>query len=518
LLLVTYPIVKALHELGHAYALKHWGGEVHELGIMFLVFMPVPYVDASASAAFQEKWRRAMVGGAGIIVELLLSAIALVFWLNLEAGLPRALAFNVILIGGVSTLFFNGNPLLRFDGYYVMSDLIEIPNLFQRANKYLFYLAQRYLYGNGDAKTSATAPGEKFWFVSYGIASFIYRLFVAVAIITFVATKFFFLGVLLAIWSVTTMYLIPTAKGVWFLMNDPALRRRRTRVMNMTSGLIAAIVIMFLFLPLPYATVAEGVIWVPGDSVVHVQTEGVVSKLLAAPNEAVRRGQPIVEMTDPFIASRVQILEAEVLELTLRLRAESVEDRAKAKLVLERLKHARSELALMKQRAADLVIHSPADGTFVLPDHRDLEGRFLKKGDTVAFVTYPADPIVRVVVDQDDIELVREQTQNVQLRIASRFGEMYQGKIQREIPSVTNLLPSMVLATVGGGYIALDPTDPEKGQALERIFQLELRVPKMSQAPLIGERVYVRFDHGSEPIASRVYRAIRQQFLKIFHV
>jgi putative peptide zinc metalloprotease protein len=424
----------------------------------------------------------------------------------------------VILIGGVSTLLFNGNPLLRFDGYYIFSDLIEVPNLFQRANKYLFYLAQRHLFGIRDTKSPSTAPGERFWFVFYGISSFVYRLLITVTIVIFVATKFFFLGVLMAIWSTAMMYLLPTAKGVWFLMSDSNLRRRRVRALSVTAGLIAAIGIVVVFLPLPYATIAEGVAWVPGDSVVHVQTEGVVSTVLARPNHAVKRGQPLVEMTDPFIASRVKILEAEVLELSLRLRAKSVEDRAEAKLVLERLKSARSELALMKQRAADLVIHSPVDGVFVLPDYQDLKGRFLKKGDTVGFVTYPADPIVRVIVDQDDIELVREKTGYVHLRLASRFNEVYQAEIKREIPSVTNRLPSMVLATVGGGDIVLDPTDPAKGEALERIFQVELVVPEMAQAPFIGERIYVRFDHGREAIATRLYRSIRQQFLKIFNV
>jgi putative peptide zinc metalloprotease protein len=108
LLLLTYPFVKAVHELGHGYVLKHLGGQVHEIGIMFLVFMPVPYVDASDSAAMRDKWQRALVGAAGIIVELVLAALAMFVWINAEEGLARALAFNVMLIGGVSTLLFNG--------------------------------------------------------------------------------------------------------------------------------------------------------------------------------------------------------------------------------------------------------------------------------------------------------------------------------------------------------------------------------------------------------------------------
>ena len=151
LIALAYPLIKAIHELGHAYATKVWGGEVHEIGLMFLVFIPVPYVDASSSAAFPEKWRRVIVGGAGIMVELALAAIAMIVWINVEPGLVRAFAFNVMLIGGVSTLLFNGNPLLRFDGYFVLADAVEIPNLGQRSSKYFWYIIQRYLFGLKEA-------------------------------------------------------------------------------------------------------------------------------------------------------------------------------------------------------------------------------------------------------------------------------------------------------------------------------------------------------------------------------
>ncbi|NRB01207.1 MAG: PqqD family protein, partial [Rhodobacteraceae bacterium] len=179
---LAYPVVKALHELGHGYATKVWGGEVHEIGVMFLVFIPVPYVDASSSVAFDSKWRRAVVGGAGIMVELALAALALIFWINAEPGLARAFAFNVMLIGGISTVLFNGNPLLRFDGYFVLADLIEIPNFGQRANKYIFYLIRRYLFRIKAADSPVTARGERAWMFFYAIAAFIYRLFISFAI------------------------------------------------------------------------------------------------------------------------------------------------------------------------------------------------------------------------------------------------------------------------------------------------------------------------------------------------
>ncbi len=173
LLLVTYPIVKALHELGHAYAVKRWGGEVHEMGVMLLVLIPVPYVDASDSMSFPEKGRRALVGAAGILVELFLASVAMIVWVNAEPGLWRAFAFNVMLIGGVSTVLFNGNPLLRFDGYYVLSDLIEIPNLANRANQYIGYLVQRYAFGVTGLDSPATTRGEAPWLFGYAIAAFV---------------------------------------------------------------------------------------------------------------------------------------------------------------------------------------------------------------------------------------------------------------------------------------------------------------------------------------------------------
>lgn len=128
LLAFAYPVVKALHELGHGYMVEAFGGEVHQMGIMLPVFMPIPYVDASASIAYPEKWRRALVGAAGMLTEVFLAALAIMVWVAAEPGVVRTLAYNVALIGSVSTLLFNGNPLLRFDGYYILSDLIEIPN------------------------------------------------------------------------------------------------------------------------------------------------------------------------------------------------------------------------------------------------------------------------------------------------------------------------------------------------------------------------------------------------------
>ena len=152
---LVFPVLKLAHEFGHAFAVKTRGGEVHEMGVMIMVLTPVPYVDASSAWAFRSKWQRIRVGAAGMMVELFIASLALFLWLSAEPGVFRGVLYNVILIAGISTVLFNANPLLRFDGYYILMDWLEIPNLRQRSTQYWAYLAERYLFGRREAEPPA---------------------------------------------------------------------------------------------------------------------------------------------------------------------------------------------------------------------------------------------------------------------------------------------------------------------------------------------------------------------------
>lgn len=132
-----------------------------------------------------------LVGAAGILVELFLAALAMIAWTQLEPGLGRSVAYNVIILCGVSTLFMNSNPLLRYDGYYVLSDAIEIPNLGQRANAWLGYLFKRYVLGLAAVEAPRASRGEQWWFVGYALLSFVYRMFIMFLAIFLVAGQFF---------------------------------------------------------------------------------------------------------------------------------------------------------------------------------------------------------------------------------------------------------------------------------------------------------------------------------------
>ncbi len=521
LLMLCYVGVKAVHELGHAYVVKHWGGDVHEIGVMFLVFMPVPYVDASDSMRFQSKWQRALVGAAGIIVEAFLAAVAMIVWLNAEDGLVRAFAFNVMLIGGVSTFLFNGNPLLKFDGYYVLSDLIEIPNLTNRSKTHIGYLIKRYAFGMEEVESPATAPGEAVWFTFYAIAAFIYRLFITFAIVLLISTKFFFFGVLMAIWSVTLMFVWPLMKQSWFLLTSPALRHHRGRAFAMTGGVIAALAGLLFAIPLPHATVAEGVVWVSGDRVVHSEAEGIVIALSALPGGHVGPGAALVTLDNPLIAARVKLLEDYIDELQRRLAAQDFVDRSAARALQEELRAAEADRALTLKRSESLTVRTATAGVLVLPLGQGIIGRFLQKGDVVGYVTDFQDPLIRVIVAEDRSDLVRSETLKVQLRFASDPDRILPARIEREVPAMSASLPSMALATEGGGRIALDPSATDAAgerRTLSNLLHLDIRLAPGTTFRSLGERVYVRFDHGREPAAAQIYRVFRQIFLSQFDI
>ncbi len=513
ILALTYPFTKALHELGHAFATKIWGGEVHEMGITLLAFMPIPYVDCSSASAFLDKRQRMVVGAAGIIVEFFLAAVALFIWLNVEPGLVREIAFNVMLIGGVSTIFFNGNPLLRFDGYYVLADAVEIPNLSTRSRKYLSYLFIRHVFGVREARSPVTAPGEAGWFLFYGTASMLYKFFVMFVIIVFISAKFFVIGLMLAGWIMVTQILVPIIKQISFVLLSPQIQRHRARAVATTSVIFVTIIGLLFFLPVPSRTMAEGVVWLPEQSQVKAAINGTVVRILATPNIRVDQGDPLFETEDPFLPVNVKLTESQLRELSVRYDAQRRVDRVRAQIIEEEMAAIEANLVDAKDRLGRLIVRSPASGNLIVPNAEDLPGRFVRQGETLAYVTDSLPVTARVVLKQGEYALVRQRTLEVEARFSDRIDEPLAAKIKREVPAANYLLPSKVLGQAGGGRIPVDPLDSRDTKALEKIFQIDVEIHERAEIPHIGKRVYLRFDHGNEPIAQQLYRSVSRLLL-----
>ncbi len=511
---LVYPIIKILHEMGHGLTVKRWGGQVHEMGIMLLIFMPVPYVDASAATAFRSKYQRMLVGAAGIIVELLLASIALLIWLNIKQGLLSDILFSIMLVSGVSTLLFNGNPLLKFDGYFVLSDYLEIPGLASRANKYYGYLVQKVIFNVQTIESPVMAYGEKFWFIIYAPSAFIYRMFLIISIALYVSSQYFVVGVLLAIWSVFMQVIMPIIKWLNFLLASPNLMYKRKRALIITATSSFAVFIFIFTVPMPLNTVTEGVVWMPEKSQLRANANGFVDNVLVKHGDIVGIRTPLIVTNDPLIKANLKLLKAEYHELTVQYTALIKVDIVQAEILREEIKVMQSQISLLEQQISEFILVSPQKGIFVLPGNINLQGYYLMKGDPVAYVIDYSNVNLRVVVPQNSIALVRKNVKNVEIRFVNDLETIYQSSVTREIPAATYQLPSKALSNKGGGNISTASYDDNGTTTDEQYFQFELSLPDDINLSYVGQRVMVKFNHGYESLAKQWYRAIGELLLK----
>jgi putative peptide zinc metalloprotease protein len=517
LLSLIYPVLKVFHEFGHAYMIKKWGGEVHEMGVMLLVLMPIPYVEASSSLSFRDKYSRMLVGAAGIMIEVFIAALCLLIWLNIEPGAVRAALFNVMLIAGVSTVLFNGNPLLRFDAYYVLADYLEIPNLGTRSTRYLGYLCRRYLIGIGDAESPAETRGEARWLAGYGVASFIYRIFITFRILMFIAAKSLALGLVLGCWMVFGMVVKPVVRLVRQLLADVRMQRKRRRIFLVF--VLPGVLLMagVCFVPFPSYTICEGITWAPEESRVHARTDGFIAEIYVPSGRRVEPGTPLFRLENPQLGMLVRLLEGRLREFEIRYSMSLQTGRNEMQLYQEELGRIEAELALARERRQDLQLDSPVDGVFLVPRIEDLPGVYVRRGTPLGYVLDQEKMSIRVLVPQAEVERVRSATRRVEVRLAEHLDQVVPAVVVREVPAASRELPSLAFSLEGGGRFALDPRAKERPQVIEQLFQFDVK----TDAPLtdrIEERVYVRFEHDPEPLSWRWYRALRQLLLRRFAI
>jgi len=514
LMWVCFPLMKLLHELGHALAVRRCGGEVHEIGIGLLVLVPAPYMDASAASAFPRRQDRAIVGAAGIMVELALAAIAVWFWLNLQPGLARDVAFVVLFLGSASTLVFNGNPLLRFDAYYVMCDLLDLPNLASRSTAYWTYLLRRHVL-RARADAPPLARGERKWLVGYAPLSAAYRLAISISIVLWLGGKWLLLGLLVATYLVIGTLLWPLVK--WsrqtFAASEPGREHARIRL---GLGLLAASALFLLCaLPLPFSTVAPAVVWLPDQAQVRPEVDGFIAALPVRDGEAVTPGQLLVVLSNPELnverdklASRLEGLHADHYRLMLR-------DPGAADSLARDIDRTEAELARAVERIGQLEVRAQATGTLVMPRQSDLVDTYAHHGATLGYVLGPDGLRVRAAVAEEDAHLVRNRARRAVVRLAESPGVTLQAVVSGDVPAATRRLPSPALADRGGGPYVSDPADKDGIQSLEPVFLFDLTLDGRN-LERVGGRAWVRFDHGFEPLAAQGYRRASQLFLKHF--
>ena len=513
---LAFPFVKLIHELAHGLAVRRWGGEVTKAGITLLMLTPVPFVDASAAWAFRESHRRFLVSAAGIMAELAVAAVALILWTQLQPGMARDMALAVAAIGGVSTVLFNGNPLLRFDGYHMLADALQIPNLHGRSGLYWRFIILRQLLRLRDAVPPEAAPGERPWLIGYSPLSWFYRLFLSLFIVTWLggwSPIIAFMVGAFALWSL----LFAPLRNLWLSLGRQSTgltlkRRARWMLLGWCSGLV----LIAVLIPMPFSTLTQGVLWIPENAQLRAQSAGFIVRFNAADGSPVAAGDSIATLSDPALLVQASQLRSALKRHENEQYRLMLTDPVEAANLASVINRMRQDLSEVETRIAQLEIRAGIHGRLSIPHQEDLEGRFLDKGELIGRIITDEPAIARVALAQAEANLVMTATRAVTVRLAEHADETYPAHLLGELAAASSHLPSAALADRSGGQHRVDPADPEGLRSREPVFIFDLALP-VTPGERIGGRAWVRFEHAPAPLALQWGRRLQQLFLSSFN-
>ncbi len=512
---LVYPVMKLLHEFAHAFAVKVYGGEVHEMGITLLLLTPIPFVDASASVAFSDKKQRITVAAAGIVVEAVLASFALALWLAFETGVARDLAFAVVFIGALSTLAVNGNPLLRFDGYYVLCDAAELPNLAQRSAQYWQYLLKRRLLNLRHVRFGGRAQGERAWLLGYAPLSLLYRTLLLVLLAVLAAQWSAALGLSLLALAAWPLLIKPAWLSLRWVVGSPELRDQRARAALALMLAVITAGALGVGVPLPQRTHAPGVVWLPDDALVRLATDGFVEQFLRSDGDAVDAGTAIAQLRNEPLHVELARVEALIVRAQVERATRFELDAQRTAAAEDELVRLGAERDRLHERLAGLTVRAAVAGRLVIDPRRVVAGQYVAQGELIAQVLPAGAPLVRALVRNVDIGLVRERPGEISVQLSHADGAPLHAVLDSAVPKASTSLPTPALGDAAGGSIALDSSDASGKTAREPHFQVDLKLPSGAPAH-IGARALVTFAHGDASAAELIGRFVRQSFLRHF--
>jgi putative peptide zinc metalloprotease protein len=547
-LAVTMAVVKVLHEFGHGLSCKHYGGECHEIGVMLLVFTPCLYCNVSDSWMLPSKWKRAFIGAAGMYVEMVLATLATFLWWFSEPGLLNHLALSVMFICSVSTLLFNGNPLLRFDGYYILMDLVEIPNLRQKSTEVLKRFMVQTCLGIEQPENPFLPQSRRYIFALYTIAAVIYRWVVVFSILYFLNKVLEpyglkIVGQLVAIMGLFGLIVQPLYQLGKFFYVPGRMHKVKIPRLSATAAVAAALILAILFLPLPFHVDCTFEVAPRGAASIFPGVDGQIQELLVEPGQSVEAGDLLARLDNVDLKLAVVGLEGEKARLDqelLNLRQLRHVDQGihlQIPAIEETLAMVEKQLEEKHRQLGRLSIIAPRAGLVVLPPHRpkrdsgdgrlpgwsgspfDREnlGALLMSSDPFCQIGDPGRFEAVLVIDQVDIELVTRYHQErgrwplVDMKLDSYRWETVPGEIDKVASAPIEATPPSLASQTGGELDTV--TDPQTGALRPISTSYQARVPlEIDERLRVGLTGNAKVYTGWQPLGTRLARYLLRTF------
>ena len=542
MLILVLGVTKIMHEFGHGLLCKHFGGECHEMGVMFLVLTPCLYCNVSDSWMLPSKWQRAAIGAGGIYVELILASIATFVWWFSEPGLLNHLALRVMFICSISTVLFNGNPLLRFDGYYILSDLVEIPNLRQKATKILQQYASKYCLGIELPEDPFLPQQNQAMFAMYTIAATAYRWFVFFSILFFLNKVFEpyglkVIGQIIALTGVFGLVVFPMWQMGKFLHLPGRMDQLKFKNLYATLAVLVATILGILFIPLPRYVHCPVLVQPKDAASVYVETPGKLVELPIQLGQAVTQGELLARLENLDLEKDLSALESdqeanlaeqEWLEREAARSDESL--RTRLKLLQATIEAKDKVLQERRKQYERLTIRAPRGGTVLAPPLQkqqppmseelatwsgspfDPENRgvHLNVSDLLCKIGDPQQFEAILTIDQADIEFVT-LGQEATIMLNALTNERWKGKIDQISKDRMPMTPKS-LSNQQGGSLATRTDARGVERPLDATYPATVTLEDPANLIEPDFRGHAKIRAGNQTLWSRLYRYLSRTF------
>ena len=542
---VAVGIVKVLHEFGHGLTCKHFGGESHAMGLLLMCFTPCMYCDVSDSWMLPNKWHRIAIAAAGIYVELLMASLATFVWWLTAPGVLHSVALAAMVFGSIQTVLINANPLMRFDGYYVMSDFLEVPNLRQKSVAFTKYYLKKWFWGTSDA-----APGSSgLIFVLYAVIASTYRFLLTFSMVWFFVKilesyKLATVGWGLAAMAAANIIVLPVWRGIAAAVRNPAETQPHSWWRPfMAILLLLGLVWMFFYVPIPRRAYAVLTIEPVSSSVVSTSSRGRIIKQHVVAGQRVLLNDPLVELENVELRLKAERLEQQrdLLDVQSRVAA-AVLDPARSQLIAVALKELDSQLAVLRKRIDELVLRAPCDGRVISEPEREALsqqtgatiaplgrwqrsvwhpenlGAVLDTATNICRISTTDEYVAVAILSQTQIESV-QSGQVAAVKLDAFPVETFLGTVQEVSVQDVDQAPPQLLNLHGSELPAIS-FGPNAGQLAETHYRVRIQLTGLSRGELdhwttrlrtgMRGRTWIRV--GSQSAAQAVWRWICQVF------